>query len=572
MLEIVSSKGNLELDPNEKIAWEEIFHVVNQSADLKSWRFNLPKSAKNRLKLASFIDLDSRRRPEVSLDVQVLLFGQEWSRGPLLFLDENEGAWEVSFAGEMGYLLQKLDNLTLHQFNYPDPVVVDVYDHAMNVNDQPNSDYVFAPVDLPGLQGDVWWPAQINSVVVDANGNLDRFPEFWRHFEADDWSETTEYSQYDLVRFNKNYFEALTGTLAKESPASHPAKWQQMFLGPIKRYNPMVPFIKVFKVLEHIAASKDFSLSGELMENEELQQMVFFNTVCLNTMDENVPGTIITNTRIEYKRHIPEIEVAELLREVALWFNQRLEFSNNDNTLRFIPRADSLKSPVSNKLRDQVIRMEVIHREKRTFHLRYDYNQSDAEQASPTWNGSLEGIDSEQGSETLTSSFSTLAMRFGFNEVDPNWREYPSDNPMDINYPGLWWRPVSSMSLNAAVPKQFLLWRRFHYYLGGPWVNDPELPQVSSDLSFNNTEGFHQTLLWKGAGGLYETYWKEFLYTLSLAKVLRVYFLLDGQSWNRSHLLNRQSLRDWVCLLETVKLDIKDQHSAVIAEAIVVKF
>ena len=216
--------------------------------------------------------------------------------------------------------------------------------------------------------------------------------------------------------------------------------------------------------------------------------------------------------------------------------------------------------------------MEVIHREKRTFHLRYDYNQSDAEQASPTWNGSLEGIDSEQGSETLTSSFSTLAMRFGFNEVDPNWREYPSDNPMDINYPGLWWRPVSSMSLNAAVPKQFLLWRRFHYYLGGPWVNDPELPQVSSDLSFNNTEGFHQTLLWKGAGGLYETYWKEFLYTLSLAKVLRVYFLLDGQSWNRSHLLNRQSLRDWVCLLETVKLDIKDQHSAVIAEAIVVKF
>lgn len=572
MLEIVSSKGSLELNPNEAIAWEEIFHVVDQNADLKSWSFNLPKSAKNKLQLANFIDLDTRRLAEVSLDVQVLLFGQEWSRGPLIFLDENESAWEVSFAGEMGYFLQRLENLTLHQFAYPDPIPVDIYDHALTINTQANADYVFAPVDLPSLQGDVWWPAQINSVVVDGNGDLDRFVEFWRHFEADDWNESTQYLQFDQVRFNKNYYEATTGTLAEESPITHPAKWQQITLGPIKRYNPMVPFLKVFKILQHIATEKGFSLSGELMENDEIQQLVFFNTVCLNTLAENVPGTVLPNTQIEYKRHLPEIEVVELLREIALLFNQRLDFSNNDNTLRFIPRADSLKSPVGHKLQDKVIRMEVIHRQKRTFHLKYSYSQSDAELASDSWTGTLEGVDSEQGSETLNSSFSTLAMRNGFNDVDPAWREYPADSRMDENYPGLWWRPVSSLSLNAEVPKQFLLWRKFHYYLGGPWGNDPELPQVSSDLNFNNVEGYAQTLLWKGEGGLYQVYWREFLYTLSLAKVLRVYFLLDGMSWDRLQLLNRQGLREWVCLLETVKLDIKYQDSAVVAEAQVIKF
>jgi hypothetical protein len=50
-----------------------------------------------------------------------------------------------------------------------------------------------------------------------------------------------------------------------------------------------------------------------------------------------------------------------------------------------------------------------------------------------------------------------------------------------------------------------------------------------------------------------------------------VYFLLDGQSWNRSRLLNRQGLREWVCLLETVKLDIKYRDSEVLAEAHLVK-
>jgi hypothetical protein len=186
MLEIVSSKGALELAPNEEIAWEEIFHVINQNADLKSWRFNLPKSAKNKAQLASFIDIDAKRRAEVSLEIEVLLFGQEWSRGPLFFLDENESAWEVSFAGKMGYLLLKLSDLSLQQFTYPDANPVDIYDHALTVNSQVNSDYVFAPVDLPSLQGEVWWPAQINSVVVNDNGDLDRFVEFWRHFEEDD--------------------------------------------------------------------------------------------------------------------------------------------------------------------------------------------------------------------------------------------------------------------------------------------------------------------------------------------------------------------------------------------------
>jgi hypothetical protein len=571
MLEIVSSKGALELAPNEEIAWEEIFHVINQNADLKSWRFNLPKSAKNKAQLASFIDIDAKRRAEISLEIEVLLFGQEWSRGPLFFLDENESAWEVSFAGKMGYLLLKLSDLSLQKFTYPDANPVDIYDHALTVNSQVNSDYVFAPLDLPSLQGEVWWPAQINSVVVNDNGDLDRFVEFWRHFEEDDWSDTTQYNELDRVRFNKFYYEALTGTLARESPDTHPAKWQQITQGPIKRYNPMVPFLKVFKILQHIATEKGFSLSGELMENAEIQQLVFFNTVCLNTMEENVPGTVLPNTIIEYKRHIPDIEVVALLREIALLFNQRIDYSNNDNTLRFIPRSASLKSPIGHSLRDKVIRMEVIHREKRTYHLKYGYLQSDAELASSTWTGSLEGIESELGSETLNSSFSTLAMRYGFNEVDPAWREYPGDSRMDANYPGFWWRPASSLTLNADVPQQFLLWRKFHYYLAGSWDNDPELPQVSSDLSFSNFEGYNQTLLWKGSGGLYEVHWEEFLYTLSLAKVLRVFFLLDGQSWNRSQLLGRQSLREWICLLETVKLNIKQDDQSIIAEAQVLK-
>jgi hypothetical protein len=46
---------------------------------------------------------------------------------------------------------------------------------------------------------------------------------------------------------------------------------------------------------------------------------------------------------------------------------------------------------------------------------------------------------------------------------------------------------------------------------------------------------------------------------------------LDGQSWNRAQLLNRQRLREWICLLELVKLNIRQKDDAVIAEAQVLK-
>tara|TARA_R110002096_G_scaffold129211_1_gene277880 strand:+ start:663 stop:2381 length:1719 start_codon:yes stop_codon:yes gene_type:complete len=571
MLEIVSNKGALELSPNESIDWEEVFHLISDNADLKSWRFNLPKTAHNTLIISSFIDLDARRLEEVSIAVEVILFGQEWSRGPLLFIDESDTSWEVSFAGKMGYLLEKISNLKLHDFSYPIPNPVDIYTHAVSANNDANSDYIFAPVDLPGLQGDVWWPAQINSVVVDSNGDFDRFVEFWRHFEADDWSRDTEYVTFDVVRFNKNYYQALSGTATGESPTTHPAKWDQLFLGPILKYNAMVPFIKVFKILNTIATAQGFSLSGSLIENEELQELVFFNTVPLNSLVNNELGTVITNTQIIYQRHIPNIEVTTLLREIALLFNQRIDYSDVDNTLRFVPRSDSLNSPINNNLRNKVVKIETIHREKRTYNLGYSFNQSDVELATSTWDGSLEGIEAEKGSSDISSSFSTLPMRYGFNEVDPNWKEYPTDSPMDQSYPALWWRPVSSMAINADVPLQFLLWRGNHVYTTGPWVNDPELPQVSSDLNFNSLGSYSQTLLWRGTGGLYETYYKEYLYTLSLAKVLRLYFILDGQSWNRNELLQRQSFRDWVCLLELVKITLKRDSQRVIAEAQVIK-
>jgi len=568
MLEILSSKGSFDLNPEQSIDWEELFHATTSNGDLKSWRFSLPKSPHNMRMIDALVDIDAPRMAEVQIEVQIVLFGQDWSEGPLWFIDEDADNYEVSFAGKLGYLLQLIEDRSLRDFSYPDPSPVDIYSHAEAVMLDPDSyDYVFAPVDLPSLNGEKFWPPQANAVVVNSSGNFDRFAEFFRTFEAEEWNENETYISGALVRFNKLYYEATAATNTGESPLSHPAKWNQSTLGNRLIYVPIVPFVKVLSALRIALAEVGVSLSGELVNNAEIQNLVFFNTQCLNVVnDDGEIGTVNGSTPISYANHVPDVPVVDVLRALGDWFCQRFDYRINDATLLLTHRPDYLKRRVNTSLRDSLIRMEVLHKEKRTYNLRYNYSQADEALQDDSWNETLSGRDDEEGSVTVNSAFSSLPMRYGFREVDPNWTEYTGDTAMDANFPGEWWRPVSALPLNAEVPQQFLFYRGLHVYQNGSWVNDPELPQLSSDLNFTNTENWQYTALWTGPNGLYEKWWRYWLSPLSLAKVIRLYLLVNGADWRRDVLLNPQAIREWLFLFEKAEFSTKPRDTGVLIE------
>lgn len=582
MLEIVSSKGRFSLPPNYKAEFEHSFnlHDFEASRDLKSRSFKIPKNKEVLLIVEAFTPVDSTRDSAFSVDVELLLFGNVWSYGQLYFIDEGADFFEVGFTGELSKLLTEIEDKELQDFEWPDPNPTDIYSHAKTILANPNNyDYVFAPVDLPSLEGDFWWPAQINSVVFNADGTLDRYVEFWRHFDFEEFSDSKTYAFGEIMLFDGEYYRVTeaAGTNTGDSPTSAASKWVKVTSvteANLKRYNPMVPFFYVFKIMELLSEKLQVKFSGDIFSDEELSRLVFFNTVCLNQMTENVPGTVTSSTFIRYAKHLPQMTVRKLLIEFCKWFNQRMDYFPIDNTLRFTLRDKALDSPIQDDLRYKVLRVETIFNEKRTYNLRYAYLQEDVNLASSGWQETLNGVDGETGSTDLVAEFSTLPMRYGYNEVDADWREFPGDTRMKDNYFADYWRPVSSLGLNADVPKQWLFFRGFHEYEYPPAgaTTVPEIPLVSSNLDYVNLSGKDgYTAYWQGTGGLYATWWKRYLYALSLGRVLRVYALISGSSWNVQQLMDRQALWEYVCLIEKVELRTGADDHEVVAELQVLK-
>jgi|GEM_PF-2830673 len=573
MLRIVSSKGELFPSEQQSLDWKELFHVLTSNSDLKSWTFSLPKHARNLAVLRDFILLDSPRLKDVSIDVSIELFGREWSRGPLWFIDENPEEYRVSFAGRLGAFVKQIEGKNIRDFSYSDPVISDMYDHAATILNAPgNYDYVFAPVELPSIGAKVWHPAQLNSVLVDQNGDFDRYADTFTVFDAEPYDSTLYYYPGDNVSFNGNFYSATRFVEPNEGPVSTPGKWEFIILQNNIWYVPVVPFFYVLNILETVFDQLGINLKGEIFSNGEIRKLLFFNVTTLNDEDDEGLITVAANTQIIYANHIPDVTVKDLVRELATWFNQRLDFSVNDNSLTMVHRTEVFTNSISSALENRLIRIEVQHKEKRTYNLSSEYNPEDFKTLVLGWNGSLEGVDGEEGSEDISSSFGSLPMVYGFREVNPSWVQYAGDPPLSDKYPGYMWRPASPLNLNDDVPKQFLFWRGLHIYTGGTWGNDPELPQVSSDFNFNIPgSSFQYTTLWKGAGGLYQKWWKPYLDPLSLAKVVKLYIIMNQASFDRESLLKRQFIDNRVYLLEEGKYTVKSGEHEAVAEIVALK-
>lgn len=570
MLKVVSSKGSFNLEPNQVTPWEEIFNSNQSFADLKSWNFNIPKTDHNHFLLADIVDADAPRQINASIDVTVLLFDHVWSVGPLYLIEEGKDHWQVSFAGAIGQAIKTIGDTALPDFNYPDPSIVDIYTEAENAKASPASyDYVFAPVDIPSLSDIEWYPPQMNAVVTTPDGDFDRFAEFFRAFEADDWSKDNSYAIGEYVRFNNLYYSALAATANGESPTTHPAKWQAENLGNIKKYVPIVPFLYVFDILGYISTDTGITFEGEIFEIDELKRMVFFNVTALNQLNDQELGTVLTNTQIFYGKHLPNITALELLKQLAVLFNQRIDYDITTNSLIFSRRDAILSSPVNQDLRDNVISQEILFNQKRTYNLSYPFVEKDVELTDGSFTETLEGIPGELNSEDIKPDFSTLPMRTGFFSVDKNFKQYSGQQALEFYWPGNHIRPVTSLNINDAPPKQFLIFRcDDHVVTNGPWLATyPELPFLGSGLQQNSVTCNDQyTLYWQGTGGLYETYFEKYLKSLSLAKVVRLRILLNAKGWQRDSLLQRQALRDHLYILETAKINVKVNSDRMIAE------
>lgn len=154
MLEIKSSKGSFELKPGTKVPFVQDFnlHEFETVKDVKTWNWSLPKTPHN-IELLGWFGFANSPKQDDFIQVDVYVFGQLWRSGPLYLLDDDEDNYDVSFAGEMGALLNLIFGKSLRDFNYPDIPVIDMYQYAKFTVNDPIGDHplVFAPLICPLL-------------------------------------------------------------------------------------------------------------------------------------------------------------------------------------------------------------------------------------------------------------------------------------------------------------------------------------------------------------------------------------------------------------------------------------
>lgn len=573
MLEIESEKGFLELDESVVVDFESSYNLydLRVADETFSWRFKLMKSPKNWQTL-NWMWLPESSLVNQSINVRILIFGQVWKTGPLYFLQEDDDNWDVSFTGESGGILQKMSGKSLKDISWPQTSVVDIYSHAEDTVDDPigTHDYVFAPVDLPQLGQVEWYPAQINSVVVDSNGDFDQYPQYWRTFEVDEYSPTRVavpnttigYLSGEYVRFAGKYYIANQNVTIGSSndPSNNPSVWDETTLGNVFQYNPMVPFFYVVNLLELIADDLGFELKGNVLQDEEIRRLVLFNTQCLNGFVGDQLNIVPANVEIDYSRHLPDMGVIDLIKEFALFFNLQVSIEDNGNTLVFNKRNNFLLRSPQTILRHQTLKMYQQFRETRGYNLSQDYLDDDLVLAHDTWTGTLEGLIFSGNNTDVRLKFSTLPMTTGFGTVDLSNEWFPGDM----------WRPISSLELNDTVPRQFLFFRGKHRYENGPvsWSNDPEIPIVTSDLSYTPVVGGldQYSLLVQGSGGIYQTWWKPIMDSLNSLRVFKAYVLIKSDQFGQLNFRQRQALWQYVGLIEKMKLSIGPATREIIAE------
>ncbi len=99
---------------------------------------------------------------------------------------------------------------------------------------------------------------------------------------------------------------------------------------------PKVPFLFLRWVLEQIGTLCNFTFEGDFVADAIMKRLVFYNTFSLDG-----------RTTIEYRNHLPEITIPDLLKELRKLFNLGLFFDVRSRVLRMKYVDDILAAPTT---------------------------------------------------------------------------------------------------------------------------------------------------------------------------------------------------------------------------------
>ncbi len=495
-IELADGSGRLDLMPNTEIDFELNFNLYDfeHIEGTRSWTFELPKTANNIRLIGKYAFIDSRSNFENQLRIHVNISSDLWKSGLLYFQSENKQVWKVYFAGEAGILKRLFNDRTLKDFDLSSYTSLgNMYDHAKTVATAGPSvyPYTFAEVYLPKA-------------------------------DIDESEVPLPFANY--LKYN-----------------SSTAKWSG-FSGAVGSfYWPLIPFPFVKSVLLEISEQLSISFAGDLWDLEEFERLVFFNTKCLNAVDQDTgraSGPPIDEVYLA--DHVPDIKFSDLLKDIARFFNQTVTYDDRTRTIFFYHRSDLLSSTMDTSFKDKVESISQKYAERRSYSFSSPFREEDvlASNEVSDVDADLTGIEGDEDSIEVETLFNTLPMRHYSGLLD------------EIT-------PVSTLDLNAKTPKTFMIfsYRRSTRFLGGSPTYD-KIPFLRSNTNYTAPVGETKdiySLQWRGNSGLYAKWWEKYCSGLSLGKVLEIEILLDNFDLINFNPLKRYAIFNYVGLFEKLK-------------------
>lgn len=301
----------------------------------------------------------------------------------------------------------------------------------------------------------------------------------------------------------------------------------------VTNQHALVPMLYVWYVLDTIFGQNALALSGDIYEDTELQQLVFYNQRTLDWMDEvygtaGVLGDTINlfDSLVTYSQHLPDITVRELLLGIRLNFNAGLFFNTITRQLELISARSVLAGSTVRNLEPYLARNP---------ELTIDYPEGVTYQGTPDKDDKLEQslaiTESMQGNgiAKVTSPFGTLSMAaVTLPPVLPT-----SPVPFMASALHLGSSLDFDLGTNAFSPRLLFYRGKGVIDIGGnPWP----LGQADATDGYGTSTGSY-SLAWSGDKGLFETWWAAWFRMLQAGRSATVLLnipaaeLRDMASW-----------------------------------------
>jgi hypothetical protein len=474
----------------------------------------LPKTPNNRLAFG-FADVpEVVWDPATSYGCTIYVDGRVFKSGKLFVERESGGYFDVYFIGTMGILQEVVKDKKMHELDWGEVTgIANMFDYAELVSDLDGISIDPTPSIYPVTFFAVTAPSLIESGINHGYINKMKIQV--------NVGATDDYLGFDDTRVN-----------------------------------PLVPFVYVRELWAVLLATYGIKAEGLILEDPEIQRLVFFNTKVLNKVDD-VTGEFenVFSGTITMAEHVPEWEVTKFITEFAKLFNQLVLFDADSLTLTFLPRQGTFDLPRVVLPFDKVVSYEMLFEQQKTLSLRYTYDEEERaasrswQGTSLGWRGSLAGVDGPEGSETVESALSTLPMS--------------AHLVGSINY-----MPFTLSGLNEKADGKLLI---YHGKVAiFPPVGVAELS--SHPLASCNGVGVVstvQSLVWQGAPNtLTANYWDAYTTRLYPARTLKVRMWLTLAELLSFRPDRVYVIGPWRCLVKKLEYDLSEEESLVDLEVL----